>query len=412
MSLNDTPSGERIHISFFGRRNAGKSSIVNAVTGQSLAVVSDVEGTTTDPVKKSMELLPLGPVLIIDTPGFDDVGSLGKLRVQKTKQVLGQTDLAVLVIDSVRGVCECDKELLDLFSENELPCIIAWNKCDEKSIAPLNIQTVIKGSDIPVVHTSAITGEGIQLLKEKIGDLYNMLQARHSTAKNLVSDLLNCGDQVILVIPIDKAAPKGRLILPQQQVIRDLLDAHCVAICTQDPFVRQTIEGLQKPPAMVITDSQVFASVQKDVPDNIPLTSFSVLMARYKGFLKNAVGGVTQIDRLQNGDRILIAEGCTHHRQCEDIGTVKLPCMLKKYSGKDLRFETCSGSSFPEDLTPYALIIHCGGCMLNTREVQTRTSHAMTQGIPITNYGIVIAYMNGILHRSIAMIPDIVDMLI
>ena len=457
MSLNDTPSGERIHIGFFGRRNAGKSSIVNAVTGQELAVVSQIEGTTTDPVKKAMELLPLGPVLIIDTPGFDDEGTLGELRVKKTRQVLAQTDLAILVIDGVRGMCACDRQLLELFAEKEIPWIIAWNKCDLLQGTPGTAETAetkesgqaetagsadtsgsvqkaegkraadtaktedsvkmtaeavkMPGGAAAVVPVSAVTGEGIYDLKEEIAALYRKWKAGEEAEPRLVSDLLRQGDQVILVIPIDKSAPKGRLILPQQQVIRDILDARCTAVCIQEDNVRRTLEGLRTPPVLVITDSQVFASVQKDVPESIPLTSFSILMARYKGFLETAVRGAAAIDRLEDGDRVLIAEGCTHHRQCEDIGTVKLPRWLQTRLGKQLIIETSSGNSFPEDLTPYSLVIHCGGCMLNEREMKSRIHRAVLQGVPVTNYGTAIAYMNGILSRSIAMFPGLASQL-
>ena len=397
MSLNDTPSGERIHIGFFGRRNAGKSSVVNAVTGQDLAVVSRVEGTTTDPVKKAMELLPLGPVVIIDTPGFDDEGALGELRVKKTRQILAQTDIAVLVIDSQRGRCACDDDLVGLFKERKIPYILAWNKS--------------AGLETCSIRVSALTGEGIYDLKEKIGELYRIWKAEQGEEKKLVSDLLEKGDQVILVIPIDKAAPKGRLILPQQQVIRDLLDARCTAVCIQEDNVKATLESMRKPPAMVITDSQVFARVQEDVPEEVPLTSFSILMARYKGFLSTAVKGAAQIDHLQDGDRVLIAEGCTHHRQCDDIGTVKIPRWLRTRTGKDILFETASGTGFPEDLTPFALVIHCGGCMLNEREMQNRIGRARVQNVPVTNYGTAIAYMNGILKRSVEMFPDLAEML-
>lgn len=443
MSLNDAPSGERLHIGFFGRRNAGKSSIVNKVTGQSLAVVSPVEGTTTDPVRKAMELLPLGPVVIIDTPGFDDEGELGELRVRKTRQILGETDLAVLVVDGKRGLCGCDRELLALFREKEIPCVIAWNKSDlipreagmdsrglsgrdgtgrfqssagfsadrKNAAEPVTIptgsmdkQTVAEPVMIP---TSAVTGQGVHELKEAIGEIYTALQKRRGAEPRLVSDLLRPGDQVVLVIPVDKSAPKGRLILPQQQVIRDILDAGCTALCTQEDRVRQVIEGLVTPPAMVITDSQVFGRVCKDVPEDIPLTSFSILMARYKGFLSPAVSGAERIDILKDGDLVLIAEGCTHHRQCEDIGTVKLPRWLRERTGKQIRIETSSGNSFPEDLSQYALVIHCGGCMLNGREMKTRIFRAVSQGVPVTNYGTAIAHMNGILRRSIAMLPDV-----
>ena len=414
MSLNDTPSGERIHIGFFGRRNAGKSSVVNAVTGQDLAVVSQVEGTTTDPVKKAMELLPLGPVVIIDTPGFDDEGALGELRVKKTRQILAQTDIAVLVIDSQRGRCACDEELVGLFKERKIPYILAWNKSDlagKKAGEEEEENTASAGLETFSIRVSALTGDGIYALKEKIGELYRAWKAEQGEERKLVSDLLEKGDQVILVIPIDKAAPKGRLILPQQQVIRDLLDARCTAVCIQEDNVKATLESMRKPPAMVITDSQVFARVQEDVPEEVPLTSFSILMARYKGFLSTAVKGAAQIDHLQDGDRVLIAEGCTHHRQCDDIGTVKIPRWLRTRTGKDILIETASGTGFPEDLTPFALVIHCGGCMLNEREMQNRIGRARVQNVPVTNYGTAIAYMNGILKRSVEMFPDLAEML-
>ena len=414
MSLNDTPSGERIHIGFFGRRNAGKSSVVNAVTGQDLAVVSRVEGTTTDPVKKTMELLPLGPVVIIDTPGFDDEGALGELRVKKTRQILAQTDIAVLVIDSQRGRCACDEELVGLFKERKIPYVLAWNKSDlagKKAGEEEEENTASAGLETFSIRVSALTGDGIYALKEKIGELYRAWKAEQGEERKLVSDLLEKGDQVILVIPIDKAAPKGRLILPQQQVIRDLLDARCTAVCIQEDNVKATLESMRKPPAMVITDSQVFARVQEDVPEEVPLTSFSILMARYKGFLSTAVKGAAQIDHLQDGDRVLIAEGCTHHRQCDDIGTVKIPRWLRTRTGKDILIETASGTGFPEDLTPFALVIHCGGCMLNEREMQNRIGRGRVQNVPVTNYGTAIAYMNGILKRSVEMFPDLAEML-
>ena len=414
MSLNDTPSGERIHIGFFGRRNAGKSSVVNAVTGQDLAVVSQVEGTTTDPVKKAMELLPLGPVVIIDTPGFDDEGALGELRVKKTRQILAQTDIAVLVIDSQRGRCACDDDLVGLFKERKIPYILAWNKSDltgKKAGEEEEENTASAGLETFSIRVSALTGDGIYALKEKIGELYRAWKAEQGEERKLVSDLLEKGDQVILVIPIDKAAPKGRLILPQQQVIRDLLDARCTAVCIQEDNVKATLESMREPPAMVITDSQVFARVQEDVPEEVPLTSFSILMARYKGFLSTAVKGAAQIDHLQDGDRVLIAEGCTHHRQCDDIGTVKIPRWLRTCTGKDILIETASGTGFPEDLTPFALVIHCGGCMLNEREMQNRIGRARVQNVPVTNYGTAIAYMNGILKRSVEMFPDLAEML-
>lgn len=397
MGLNDTPSGVRVHIGFFGKRNAGKSSVVNAVTGQDLSVVSDTKGTTTDPVQKAMELLPLGPVLIIDTPGFDDEGSLGEKRIQKTKQILNKTDIAVLVVDSTEGLSACDQELIDLFKAKEIPYLTVFNKKD------------LSGYDAKEDNTiclSAINGEGIHDLKEKLASL-----APKDNEKRLVADLISPGDFLVLVVPIDSAAPKGRLILPQQQTIRDILDADATAIVVKENELKSTLQTLGKKPAMVITDSQAFAQVSADTPEDILLTSFSILMARYKGFLDFAVEGVSAIDQLKDGDRILIAEGCTHHRQCDDIGTVKLPRWLKAYTKKDLIIETSSGTHFPEDLSKYSLIIHCGGCMLNEREVIYRAKCAKDQKIPMTNYGIAISYMQGILKRSIQVFPDLYDRL-
>ena len=395
MGLNDTPSGERVHIGFFGRRNAGKSSLVNAVTGQELAVVSQTRGTTTDPVSKAMELLPVGPVVIIDTPGFDDEGALGELRVRKTRQVLNRTDVAVLVADSTEGLKECDRELIALFRQKEIPYLIAWNKSD--------LLTEIPEESASEIYVSATERIHIEELKEKIARL-------GKTEENklmLVGDLIHPGDLVVLVIPIDKAAPKGRLILPQQQVIRDILEAEAAAVCVKEYELRETLDKFREPPALVITDSQVFAKVSADVPPEIPLTSFSILMARYKGLLDMAVRGVAAVEKLQDGDTVLIAEGCTHHRQCDDIGSVKIPRWLKNYTGKKLNIELCSGREFPDDLSKYALIIHCGGCMLNEREVRYRMKCAADQQVPITNYGIAIAYMQGILKRSIGIFPHL-----
>lgn len=400
MGLNDTPSGVRTHIGFFGQRNAGKSSLVNAVTGQELSVVSDTKGTTTDPVQKAMELLPLGPVLIIDTPGFDDSGSLGEKRVQKTKQILNKTDIAILVVDKTTGLRESDLELISLFKQKDIPYLTVYNKCD---LAPLEEKEDLnKDSSDIAFFVSAKTGTGIHALKEKIASL-----APKDDGRRLVADLIKPEDFVVLVVPIDSAAPKGRLILPQQQAIRDILDSDATSIVVKENGLKKTLESLGRKPSLVITDSQAFEEVAKDTPLDIPLTSFSILMARLKGFLSFAVEGVHAIDRLKDGDRILIAEGCTHHRQCDDIGTVKLPRWLKKYTGKDLIIETSSGIHFPEDLSSYALIIHCGGCMLNNREVIYRAKCARDQGVPMTNYGIAIAHMKGILARSIQMIPDL-----
>ena len=394
MSLNATPSGERVHIAFFGLRNAGKSSIVNAVTGQELAVVSDVKGTTTDPVYKTMELLPLGPVMIIDTPGFDDEGMLGELRVKKTKQVLNKTDIAVLVVDSTEGLKECDHQLIELFQAKNINYLIVYNKSDLLDEIPRPGEKEIYASALKKEHIFEVK-ERIAALKEK------------DSEKAIVADKLKPGDFAVLVVPIDSAAPKGRLILPQQQTIRDILDAGAMAIVTKESELTATLEGLGKKPAMVITDSQVFKTVAPLVPADIPLTSFSILMARYKGLLEAAAPGAMAVEQLKEGDTILIAEGCTHHRQCDDIGTVKIPNWLRNYIGKDIQIETCSGTEFPEDLSKYAMVIHCGGCMLNEREVRYRTKCAVDQGVPITNYGTLIAYMNGILKRSLEIFPEL-----
>ena len=395
MSLNDTPSANRIHIGFFGCRNAGKSSVVNAITGQELAVVSDVLGPTTDPVQKAMELLPLGPVMIIDTPGFDDVGELGEKRIQKTKQILNRTDIAVLVVDAQKGFAATDKQLLTLIQEKELPYLIIYNKSD--------LLENIPAEEEHSIYISALQKQGIQECKEKLA---HQISTEDMTLQ-IVGDLLNPGDLAVLVIPIDSAAPKGRLILPQQQVIRDILEAGAAAVTVRNTELAQTLQKLEGKVRMVITDSQAFEEVAAIVPKEIPLTSFSILMARFKGYLETAVKGIQAIDSLKDGDRILISEGCTHHRQCEDIGTVKLPNWLLKYTGKDLTFEWSSGREFKEDLSPYAMVIHCGGCMLNEREVKYRMKCAVDQGIPFTNYGIAIAYMKGILQRSIEPIPNL-----
>lgn len=395
MSLNDTPSANRIHIGFFGCRNAGKSSVVNAITGQELAVVSDVLGTTTDPVQKAMELLPLGPVMIIDTPGFDDVGELGEKRIQKTKQILNRTDIAVLVVDAKKGFTATDKQLLALIQEKELPYLIIYNKSD--------LLEKIPKEEEHSIYISALEKIGIQECKEKLA---HQIPTEDMTLQ-IVGDLLCPGDLAVLVIPIDSAAPKGRLILPQQQVIRDILEAGAAAVTVRNTELARTLQKLEGKVRMVITDSQAFEEVAAIVPKEIPLTSFSILMARFKGYLETAVKGIQTVDFLKDGDRILISEGCTHHRQCEDIGTVKLPNWLLKYTGKDLKFEWSSGREFKEDLSPYAMVIHCGGCMLNEREVKYRMKCAVDQGIPFTNYGIAIAYMKGILQRSIEPIPNL-----
>ena len=395
MSLNATPSANRVHIGFFGCRNAGKSSVVNAVTGQELCIVSDTKGTTTDPVQKAMELLPLGPVVIIDTPGYDDEGDLGALRVRRTKQVLNKTDVAVLVVDASVGIRDFDAELLGQFIARKIPYTLVWNKCDTAE-PPANAEGL---------RVSAKTGQGIHELKETIA----RLALKEGPEPVLVGDLIEPGDFVVLVTPIDESAPKGRLILPQQQVIRDILDHHALSVVVQDTELKTTIERLGVKPKLVITDSQVFRSAAADTPADIPLTSFSILMARYKGLLEMAVRGAGAIQNLRDGDTVLISEGCTHHRQCEDIGTVKLPRMLRATTGKDICFETSSGNEFPEDLSRYKLVIHCGGCMLPGREVLYRMKCAADQGVPITNYGIAIACMQGILKRSIAMFTGLAE---
>lgn len=391
-SLNATPSGERVHIAFFGLRNAGKSSLVNAVTGQDLAVVSDVKGTTTDPVSKAMELLPLGPVVIIDTPGLDDEGSLGELRVKRAMNVLSKCDVAVLVHDSNNELTQAELDLLKLFDERKLPYIIAYNKAD-----------LLTTRDNQKFYVSALTGENIYALKDKLASLVK----ERTNDKKLVADLLTPGDVVILVIPVDKAAPKGRLILPQQQTIRDILDAHCSAFVCQNTELANVLKVIPKP-RLVITDSQVFGQVNKIVPENILLTSFSILFARYKGSLKTLVEGAERLSKLKDGDKVLISEGCTHHRQCGDIGTEKIPAWIRKFTGANPEFEFTSGGEFPdaESLKKFALVIHCGGCMLNEQEMQSRIKRAKLSGVPIVNYGIAIAHMHGILQRSLEPFTD------
>lgn len=392
MSLNATPAAERIHIGFFGRRNAGKSSLVNAVTGQNISVVSDFLGTTTDPVYKSMELLPLGPVMIIDTPGIDDSGELGEQRIKKTRDVLKKTDIAVLVVDSTESLKGCDNELIELFKEKKIPFIIVYNKYDLSKREDMGENKI---------SVSSKTGYNIENLKNLLGKL-----SRPDSEKKLISDLLSSEDLVVLVVPIDSSAPKGRLILPQQQTIRDILEAGAASLVVRDTELTSLLSSLSKKPRLVITDSQAFESVKNIVPEDIDLTSFSILFARYKGDLYEVVSGARAIDSLEDGDTVLISEGCTHHRQCEDIGTVKIPKWLKEYTGKNLNIKTTQGTEFYEDLSPYKLIIHCGGCMLNEREMKSRIATAKNQGIPFTNYGIAISYMKGILERSIKFFPE------
>ncbi|MDE6731855.1 MAG: [FeFe] hydrogenase H-cluster maturation GTPase HydF [Oscillospiraceae bacterium] len=417
MGLNDTVSAERVHIGFFGLRNAGKSSLVNAVTGQELSVVSEIKGTTTDPVRKAMELLPLGAVVIIDTPGFDDDGKLGALRVKKAREILAKTDLAVLTVDAARGLSTEDNELVKLFEERKIPFVIAFNKADLLTEKP--------PLDENSVYVSAVTKEGVNALKERLGSFAERLK----NEKHIVSDLLSEGDIVVLVIPVDEAAPKGRLILPQQQTMRELLDAHCSFVGCQPEELSGVLSSLAKKPRLVITDSQAFGRVSKDVPADIFLTSFSILFARYKGELAELVNGARALETLKDGDRVLISEGCTHHRQCGDIGTVKLPkwieeftgdtdvakpatksqagCLRPKAGGVKPEFSFTSGGEFPEDLSEFKLVVHCGGCMLNEKEMRRRAEIAKNAGVPMVNYGIAIAHIHGILKRSLEPFPNI-----
>ena len=397
--MNQTPAGERVHIAFFGRRNAGKSSLVNAFTGQEMAIVSDVKGTTTDPVSKAMELLPLGPVQIIDTPGIDDEGALGELRVRRTRQVLNKTDLAILVVDASVGMTAVEAELVQLLKQKNVPWILAWNKSD--------LLETIPAGEGNTIWVSALTGLHIHELKE----LAAKTALKEEAKRPLVSDLLEPGEVAVLVVPIDKAAPKGRLILPQQQTIRDILEAGASALVCRDSELPQTLERLAQPPKIVITDSQVFGKVSKMVPPEVPLTSFSILMARYKGDLPLAVAGAAAVDTLKDGDRVLIAEGCTHHRQCDDIGTVKIPNWIRKRTGAEPEFIFSSGNSFPEDLSQFKMVIHCGGCTLPEREMKYRLACANDQGIPVTNYGILIAYLNGILKRTVEPFEGLAELL-
>lgn len=408
MSLNSTPSSERTHIGIFGRRNAGKSSLINALTGQNLAIVSDVRGTTTDPVFKAMELLPLGPVVMIDTPGLDDTGELGKLRIQKAYQVLNKTDIAVLLIDGTIGITPQDSAILTRIQDKNIPLLLVLNKADlvsehvhQEMIVSAHLKYKVPLENI--LWTNTTEQLHIHELKERLGSLV----PSEDSSRFIVRDLVNPGDFVVLVVPIDSAAPKGRLILPQQQTIRDLLDAGTTAIVVKETELKSTLDSLRKKPALVITDSQAFQEVDKDTPSDILLTSFSILFARYKGNLETVVRGARALETLEDGDTILISEGCTHHRQCDDIGTVKLPRWVCEYTGKDVSFEFTSGTEFPLDLTRYKMIIHCGGCMLNEREMKYRLKCAGDADIPITNYGTAIAYMKGILERSIEIFPQL-----
>lgn len=407
MSLNTTPAAERIHIGIFGRRNAGKSSLINALTSQNLAIVSEQKGTTTDPVYKAMELLPLGPVMIIDTPGIDDEGQLGRQRIDKAYQVLNKTDIALLVVDAAAGLAKEDKELWQQIQRKGLPAILVLNKMEtleemQQAIVTAGALTLTKSCFL----VSAKTGQNIRELKEAIAAI-----KPRETERQLVGDLLKPLDTVILVTPIDSAAPKGRLILPQQQVLRNVLDNNGIAMVVQETELAQALLKLAEPPRLVITDSQAFAKVSQIVPPSVPLTSFSILMARYKGSLYNAVKAVRALDSIADGDKILISEGCTHHRQCQDIGTVKMPNWIRAYTKAEPQFVFTSGTEFPQDLSPYKLVVHCGACMLNEKEMQYRNKIALEQNVPMTNYGIAIAYMHGILKRTVAPLPDVAKLL-
>ena len=394
MSLQETVSAERTHIGFFGARNAGKSSLANAVTGQNLAVVSDVPGTTTDPVRKAMELLPLGPVVIIDTPGLDDEGELGELRIKKARETLARVDIAVLVIDALRGFRAQDERLKALFEERKLPYLIAYNKADSLSDRPPLPENAL--------YVSAVTGENVAELKERLG----AFAGKRTPSRRLLDSLVSPGDFVALVIPVDESAPKGRLILPQQQTMRELLDLRCSFVACQDTELKATLSALRKPPQLVITDSQAFGRVSEDTPEEIPLTSFSILFARYRGNLNQLAQGAAKLSQLRDGDNVLISEGCTHHRQCQDIGTVKLPHWIQQYSGAKPRFSFTSGGDFPESLSEYALIVHCGGCTLNEKEMRRRLQAAADAKVPVVNYGMAIAQMRGILARSLRPFPE------
>ncbi len=420
MSLQTTPKGDRLQIALYGKRNAGKSSIINAITGQPLAIVSEVKGTTTDPVSKAMEILPLGPCMFIDTPGLDDEGELGRKRVEKAMQVLNKTDIALVVIDiseikesdlqTERSLPQKELEIIRLIEEKKLPYIIVLNQADkigDVAAEEIRNKIVAKNAKIPVNVVSTVQKKGLEELRDAL-----IAQVPDADLKlHIIGDLIEEGDTVVLVVPVDSAAPKGRLIMPQQQVIRDILDNHAMAVVTQVPQLAKTLENLSGKVKMVVTDSQAFGEVSKIVPHDLLLTSFSILFARHKGNLKTLTEGVKAVDSLQSGDRVLIAEGCTHRRQCDDIGTVKIPRWLKEYTGKELILETCSGIDFPADLSPYRLVIHCGGCTLHEKEMKHRIFRAGEQKVPIVNYGIFIAYVNGILARSVEVFPDIYALL-
>ncbi len=397
MSLNKTPSSDRVHIGIFGRRNAGKSSVINAITDQSVAIVSEFKGTTTDPVYKSMEVLPLGPIVLIDTPGIDDEGELGELRIKKTIQVLNKTDIAILVVDCTIGISEMENTLIKKFEDKEIPYIIVMNKSD----------LLKTEKNINYFYVSAKSGDGINELKE----LISKKSPENQNKFPIIRDLIKPSDFIILVTPIDSAAPKGRLILPQQQTIRDILDGDAVSVVIKENEIKKTLKSLGKKPKMIVCDSQVFKKVANDTPNDILLTSFSILFARHKGNLEKLVNGISMIDKLNEGDSVLISEGCTHHRQCGDIGTYKIPKWLSEYTGKKFVIETSSGTEFPEDLSKYKLIIHCGGCMLNEKEMRHRIKYAAERGVPVVNYGIFIAYVHGILKRSLMPFPEILKIL-
>jgi len=401
MSLNSTPSGERIHIALFGMTNAGKSSIINALTNQEISIVSDVKGTTTDPVYKAIEILPIGPCMIIDTAGLDDYSELGESRKKKTLEVLSKTNVALVVVDSTIGVTENDKSIIDQLKEKKIPMICIFNKADQRIITKEEINVIEKEIGVSVVSVSALNKSGIEELKQKI---INLIPDNEDKFK-LVGDLISPGDIVVLVTPIDKAAPKGRLILPQQQTIRDIIESDAIAIVTKEHELRETLENLKKKPRLVITDSQVFLKASADTPKDIMLTSFSILQARYKGNLNELVKGAKVIESLEDGDNVLISEGCTHHRQCDDIGTVKIPRWVRQMTGKQINFEHSSGASFTDDIKKYKLIIHCGGCMLNRAAMLSRINNAVENEIPIVNYGVLIGYVQGILERALEPFP-------
>ncbi|MEQ8155325.1 MAG: [FeFe] hydrogenase H-cluster maturation GTPase HydF [Clostridiaceae bacterium] len=401
MSLNSTPTGERVHIALFGMTNAGKSSIINALTNQEISIVSDVKGTTTDPVYKSIEILPIGPCVIIDTAGLDDDSELGESRRKKTLEVLSKTDVALVVVDSTIGVGENDKAIIKQLKEKKIPVVCILNKADQRSITKEEVNNTGMEIGVPAVSVSALNKNGIEELKQKI---INIIPDNEEKFK-LVGDLINPGDIVVLVTPIDKAAPKGRLILPQQQTIRDIIESDAIAVVTKEHELRETLENLKKKPKLVITDSQVFLKASADTPKDIMLTSFSILLARYKGNLIELVKGAKAVESLEDGDTVLISEGCTHHRQCDDIGTVKIPRWVRQITGKQINFEHSSGASFTDDITKYKLIIHCGGCMLNRKAMLSRIDNAVKHDIPIVNYGVLIGYVQGILERALEPFP-------